>query len=266
MRELKRRLLWVLASDVNPAETAEAFSYWSYQQLYWRGGEFAPVSVRGAIRGLIKSGEVARIVRDGDPRFRLTAVGRDRLLAWWPKRDKAWDKTWRMVVLDRGVLNQAYLRKLKGLLGEFGFVSLEVGVFVSPTAKSQELRPRLMDLNLARAVIMVETKRFVVGDDRAFAAATWGLDEWVAKYQKVISRSESLLNEVIRKKTLTNQDKSAYNSINFEWMGLLAGVPKLPYKLLPSDWPHLKAVELMVKLGQAVRELEEETMAIAYSL
>lgn len=268
MKELKRRLVLVLASDVNVAETIEAFSYWSYPQLYWRGGGFAPVSVRGAINGLVKSGEVARIVRDGQPRFRLTVVGRDRWGQWFGGSGVKgrWNKTWQMVILNRGVLPQVELRKLRLLLEKMGFVALQAGVFAAPGVEIKEVKRRLMGENLARAVIMVETKRFVVGDDRAFAAAAWKLDELVDRYRKLISRGESLLNEVIRQKKLTDGDKLAYNSINFEWMKLLAGVPRLPLKLLPSDWPHLETVELMVKLANAVRELEEETLAKVYSL
>ena len=268
MKELKRRLVFVLASDVNPEKTLEAFAYWSYPQLYWRGGGFAAVSVRGAINGLVKSGEVARIVRDGQPRFRLTVVGRDRWWQWFAGSGAKgrWNKTWQMVILNRGVLPQVDLRRLRLLLEEFGFVALEAGVFVAPEVETREVKRRLMGENLARAVIMVETKRFVVGDDRAFAAATWKLDELIGRYKKLISRGESLLNEVIRQKKLTDGDKLAYNSINFEWMKLLLEVPILPYKLLPSDWPHLETVELMVKLAKAVRELEEEGMVRAYSL
>ncbi|OGY17308.1 MAG: hypothetical protein A2784_01470 [Candidatus Chisholmbacteria bacterium RIFCSPHIGHO2_01_FULL_48_12] len=270
MKELKRRLIFVLASDVNPEETLEAFAYWSYPQLYWRVGGpayrqagFAPVSVRGAVNGLVKSGEVARIVRDSQPRFRLTVVGRDRWWQWFAGSGAKgrWNKVWQMVMLHRGVLPQVDLRRLRLLLEEFGFVALEVGVFVAPGVETREVKRRLMDENLARAVIMVETKRFTVGDDRAFAAATWKLDELVGRYKKLISRGEGLLNEVIRQKKLTDGDKLAYNSINLEWMKLLLGVPRLPYKLLPSDWPHLETVGLMVKLANAVRELEEEGMA-----
>ena len=262
MKELKRKLLFVLGSDVDVGETIEAFGYWSYPQLYWRLGSFRPVSVRGAINGLIKSGEVARIVRDGSPRFRLTAMGRDRLMGGVPfsANKGRWDRAWRVVILDRGVLDKSHLRQLKLALAEFGFVRLEAGVFVSPTAAVGEVKKRLMELNLVRAVTMMETRRFVIGDDRAFATAVWGLDKLVEGYKNLISQSLVLLKEVRRAKRLMDQQKLAYNKINFDWLELLLGVPKLPYKLLPSDWPHLETVELMVKLARAVRELEEEAI------
>lgn len=260
MKLLKRRLLFVLGSDVDVFETVEAFSYWRYSMVYWRVGEFASVSVRVAMNDLIKNGLVARIVRDGEPRFRLTAGGRDRLLTLWPvaKARWRWDRTWRVLVLDRGALDQAHQRKLRLILEDLGFVPLAAGVFVSPQAASEEVKKQLMEANLDGAVTMVETKRFVVGDDRAFASRIWRLDELVERQRQLISRSDKLLNVVRRAKTLTDQHKLVYNKVNFEWFRLLLEVPGLPLKLLPSDWPHPEARTAMVKLGGAVRELEEE--------
>ncbi len=263
MRLLKRKLLFVLTSDVNLFETNEAFSYWDYPALYWRLSEFKPVSVRGAVNGLIKSGTVTRIVRDGEPKFRLTAVGRDQLLAIFPVSQgrRRWDRTWRVIILNRGVLSQRELRRLRISLREMGFVALEAGVFVSPMAESGLVKRRLVEINLMRAVTMVETKRFVIGDDRAFAERVWNLDKIVQAQKNLISQSVRVLEEIIRAKTLTDRQKIAYRQLLFEWWKLLLGVPGLPLKLLPGDWPHLETLELMVRLGRAVRELEEEQPA-----
>lgn len=263
MKELKRKLLFVLASDVDFFDTVEAFSYWPYPTVYWRMNKFAAVSVRVAMNDLVKTGLVARIIRGREPQFRLTVTGKDQLWDFFAanRRLGRWDRTWRMVILSRGRLSQAELRRLRLVMKRFGLVALETGVFVSPGGRVDELKRGLIEQNLLRAVTMVETKRFVIGDDRAFATHIWGLDELVKRYQALITRSDRLLERVKRAKVLTNQQKSNYVNVLNEWFKILWDDPGLPNKLLPADWPHLEARQVMVKLGKMVRRTEEEQVA-----
>ena len=261
MRRLKLKLLFSLANGVDFLGPKEASNYMTYKQLYWRLNDYRRVSVRGAINGLIVSGFVDRIVRGRFSFFRLTKNGRMQLAAMIPialQGEKQWDLTWRVAIVGRGMMKLAQQRKLRNQFNNLGFAKLEKGIYVTPFSVGKEVKKRLIDMGLLSFVRLMETKRFLVGDDQSFASEVWSLDTIYNKYNLLIRRGERVLYRARRLKRLTNQVKIEYRQLLFSWFEAVFLDPGLPKRLLPSDWPRLEAQKLMDKLGKSVVELESD--------
>lgn len=259
MKKLKRYTLFALSDGVNFLIPVERFGYMTYKQLYWRLDGFKATSIRVAVNELISEGFIDRILRGSEVQFRLTKVGRDQLTALFPYAGgsaKPWDLSWRMLFLQ-GKLAPREQRILRKLLTDFGFTRISRGVYISPFSIRPDVQKRLIDRGFLGSILLVETKRFIVGDDRSFAAKLWGLDTIYNKYQAFISQAERVLYRAKREKELIQQLKEGFRSALFSWYELLREEPGLPARLLPADWPHLEARNLMIQLAHGITELEE---------
>ncbi len=261
MKLLKKQLLFTLARGVDFWTGVEKFEYFNYEQLYWRLKSYQKVSVRCMVAQLIDKGLVDKILRGRVPKFRLTKVGKEQLTAFFPATNwgnKNWDLTWRIIILNRGKLEPKRQRKLRKILDKFGFAILEKGIYVSPLSVCKEIKSILVENGFLDRVRMLETKRFIVGDDQSFASQVWRLDTIYNKYKTLITQLTRVLYRARRDKGLTDQLKNDYRFALSSWFFLLLDDPGLPKKLFPSDWPRLEAINLMDKLGKAVGELELE--------
>ena len=261
MKLLKRSILFSLAYGVDFFGGSDTFDYLSYEQLYWRLENYQKVSVRGATSELVGDELVARILRGKSAQFRLTKMGREQLASFFPvtfRPARRWDLRWRVLIFERGKMGLTQRRRLRKKLTDFGFKMLSRGVYVSPFAVNADLKKWLTNNRILGAVRMLETRRFVVGDDKAFATQVWQLDTIYNKYKTLINRIERVLHRVLRAKRLTYQLKKDYRFVLFSWLNLLLEDPGLPKKLLPDDWLHSETRGLLEEIGEVVIELERE--------
>jgi DNA-binding transcriptional regulator PaaX len=260
MKLLKLKILFALANDVDLFSAKEGFLYFSYLRLYWRLAEYVDSSVRDGISQLVSTGHVMKIKRRSRPNFRLTEVGREELLARFPlsQRRGRWDRTWRLVVVDSSKTQSSEVRWLRQRLRDLGCLNLERGVYITPHNISKDIKSMLVQKSLLGGVTALEAKKFIVGDDRAFAATAWSLDELVSFYQKFIGDTNKLIREVRSTKELTQRLKKEFISVFNRWFNVLQKDPGLPSQLLPSDWGFEEAKVNYLKLAGSVWELEEE--------
>jgi len=260
MKLLKLKTLLRLAGNVDLFSTEENFKYFSYPKLYWRLNRYSASSIRDGVGQLVKSGHVAKIMRNYRPNFRLTEVGKEELLLKFAvSRNKGrWDKTWRVVVIDSKRTSKSEVRWLRSQLKQFGCRNLERGVYVTPLNISKGIKDVLLRQSLLGGVTVLETKKFVVGDDKAFASIVWELDELVEAYLEFVSLSAKLIRVVRSGKELTDKLKREFVSVSDRWFELLSVDPGLPTGLLPKDWGFEEAKSNYLKLAESVWELEEE--------
>jgi phenylacetic acid degradation operon negative regulatory protein len=261
MKALKRRLLFTLGHTGEVLLGKSDYVYFSLPELYWRMAPYAPVSVRQALGDLLGKKMANRVDRDGRVYYRLTSVGREYLFDFCnvpssPMR--VWDRGWRMVVVDDGVLKQGQVRWLRRQLRGLGFKPLSRGVWVTPQDVSYQIKKVLVKTKIAGGVVVLVTRRFIVGDDKAFAERVWSLEEMNNSYLEFVKQAEGLLRTVRGAKSLDDQLKRQFLLVFDRWYELLPLEPRLPKALLPGEWQFGEAGGVFGKLCDSVLELERE--------
>lgn len=256
MRILKKKLLFSLASEIDFFKKAEGYEYKPYRFLYFRLAEFEKGSVRDAAGRLVRRGAVDKIVRNGQARFRLTAVGREQLLrslAISRGQRRVWDRIWRIVVIGNAGAN---LRSVQRRLALLGYKRVARGVYVTPLAVSEETKAYFLGKTWTLEVQVIESRRLIVGDDWQLAKRLWRLDEQGAKYAEFVKDAEGLLKMARKNIVLLRQSKGGFKTAFDRYFRLLLTDPGLPRKLLPADWHAEKAGEVFGRLAELAKTAE----------
>ena len=249
MKILKRKILLALSLPIDFFQQSEGFSYKPYSLLYYFLKDYRRGSVRDAVGQLSQSGELDKISRNRVPYFRLTGVGRERLLSFFPislGQKRVWDRRWRLAISGS--------RQARFKLRELGFKKLARGIYLTPMPISEPLRDFLLGENLLGKVIVIESRRFVAGDDQNLAKNIWDLEKLVEKYHLFIKNCKTLLKKMRSEKRLKNQDKNEVVDLFNDYFFLLSFDPGLPKKVLPSDWPGDFGREIFLRLFQRLKD------------
>jgi len=209
---------------------------------------------------LVKSGEVDKIVRNNVPFFRLTGMGRERLLSFFPisiGQSRVWDKRWRIAIVS------SKFKVKSSKLKEFGFKRLARGVYITPMAVSEELKSYLLEENLLGKVTVIESRRLIGSDDKNLAKKIWKLEEIIEKYSSFIKGCESLLKKIRSQKRLGVREKNEVKELFNDYFLLLSVDPGLPKKVLPSDWPADFGREVFLKIFE---DLEKESRMMRFDM
>lgn len=210
MKILKRSLIFVLGLE-------EEFNYEQLYQLL----DFAPVSVRGAVAGLKDESLVSVYMREGVTRISLTSVGREQLKAEFgglraagSKRDATWTVC---LFLDSaqstGRDGKPILRPVRNKLLESGFFALERGMYVFPGICPPSLVSDLSRLHALHRVLVFESKRLVVGDERAIVRQLFDIKQ-LGKQSEVLTKTlTGLSKRLARKEKLHPQTRESFISL-----------------------------------------------------
>ena len=238
MKILKRKILLALSLPVDFFKKGEGFIYQPYNFLYFLL-RFQQGSIRDAIGQLTKSGEVGKIIRNNILYFRLTGVGRERLLSFFPislGQSRVWDGKWKI-----------FIGAPRALVTEFGLRSLAKGVYMTPMPVSSQVKDCLLRKNLLGKVIVIESRRILAGDNRHLAQKLWKLENLAKEYRSFISQCRRLLKRIKGQKGLKDRYKIKVVELFDEYFSLLSDDPGLPKKVLADDWPADFARETFLK-------------------
>ena len=253
MKILKTKLLFSLASEEDFLTKTEGYRYRSYRFLYYRLSEFENGSVRDAAARLTREGAIDKIIRNGQPFFRLTAVGREKLLKKIPiykGQRKVWDRTWRMIVIS-GLEGQSRLVQRK--LTDLGYQRIARGVYITPLAVTEATKQVFLDEKWTNQATIIESRRLVIGDDLRLARRLWKLDDLARKYADFVNFSQGLLKKARQNIILLQQSKGGYKQLFDIYFNLLLDDPGLPKRLLASDWQADKAKEMFLRLAEMAK-------------
>lgn len=248
MRILKTKLLFALASEKDFFKRVEGYEYKPYSYLYFRLSEFESGSVRDAAIRLARSGMVDKIIRGNQSSFRLTGLGREKLLdqlAVYRGQRKVWDRIWRIVIVE-GVGKKG--RQIGRSLGGLGYKRIARGVYVAPFFVSQETKKLFLAKKWQEKAQIIESRKMILGDDLKMARTLWGLDKVSEKYSDFVRLGDRLLKISRRNIVLLQQSKGGFKEVFDKYFYLLLQDPGLPRKLLPPDWQADKAKELFDRL------------------
>ena len=260
MKKLKRRLLYVLAYSRGEGLASRQHEFLSLPEIYWRCPAFAQSSVRTGLCELLEEGLVLKIIRGKRSVYRLTSLGHDRIfdLLEGFGAASAWDKCWKVVVLKQGSLDLGRVRRLSREMKKLKAVSWSRGVWLTPLAISEDIKRSIFGIGAAGAVVVFETKKWVLGDEKAMIFELWKLDQLEEKQKKLINQIQGLLTGVRSAKSLTDGAKDDFLVILDQWWGMMRGRPGLPKNLLPPEWQYDQAEKLVRRLCASVLELERE--------
>ncbi|MEA3355655.1 MAG: PaaX family transcriptional regulator C-terminal domain-containing protein [Patescibacteria group bacterium] len=248
MRILKTKLLFALASEKDFLRKTEGYEYKTYDFLYFRLSEFEPGSVRDAAIRLTRSGSLDKIIRGNQSSFRLTGLGREKLLDQLPiyrGQRRVWDRIWRIVIVKK-LGNES--RQVGRSLGRLGYKRVARGVYVTPFSVSSETKKLFLANKWQEKGQIIESRKMVLGDDLKMARQLWELDQTSAGYLEFINQADRLLKFSRRNIILLQQSKGGFKGVFDKYFYLLLNDPGLPKKLLPPDWQADKAEELFSRL------------------
>ena len=145
------------------------------------------------VKGMLKVGEIEKVIRRGEPVFRITSQGGVKLRYSVPlakKIGKKWDGIWRMVIFDIPETEKMKREELRGKLKDLGFACWQKSVYISPFDVALDLAEYLSAANLADFAIALEAKKIFVGDEKEMANKLWHLDDLNLKYQELLEKYE----------------------------------------------------------------------------
>lgn len=250
MRELKKQLLFSLATvspemvglEADGTVPSVSSSFLTYPQLQWRVAEYEASSVRGAISGLKNEGAVTTLQREGKTRIRLTTVGRELLFSFIPSalfRRRRWDEAWRLAIFSGVTLDASTAKRyrvLRRILTRRGFAQLERGVYLSPYPL-QESDIFLLSKHKALGLLTIlETKRFVLGDELAWCNQAWNLDQISKEYTKLSAQCERAIALLEVEKGLNQRSKDQFRLYTKQLLQIMGDDPGLPHQLLPGGF------------------------------
>lgn len=264
MRDLKTHLLFSLAVS-SPSSESQSSSpdifvgstnhSLSYPELLWRLYGFQPSSIRSAVSLMQQEGLLVSSQSGGKTQIRMTAAGREYLFSQLPEalfKKKPWDKTWRVAVFAgvRGSTTppESY-RALRLLLEAHKFGRLERGVYLSPFALSSAAKTELLRGKSMGLFVLMETKRFLIGDEKLFCSQAWNLDMLSKEYTKLGKSIHALLTLLNREKALNDMRKQQFARISSHMLSVLQKDPGLPLSLTLPQLPSLSVLGDYLKLS-----------------
>lgn len=190
-----------------------------------------------------KTGNIEKVIKKGEPYWRLTGKGKRRLIRDFPLlkfRDRPWDGKWRTVIFDIEEKSRDERRYLREKLRELGFGMLQRSVYISPFDVAEDLREYFAEQKLGERVYVLEAKRLFAEDEGALAEKVWSLEKINDEYEKLLDRWE-------RGRNLKGEaKKNLFREIKSRYLEILASDPFLPEELLPRDWVGDKVRKLLL--------------------
>ena len=218
----------------------------------WRKGsifDFLDIrksTFRPAVYKSLKTGEIEKIVNQGQPFFRITPQGKKhlagRLFPIYQLSDSGWDGKWRVVVFDIPESDKATREFLRRKLVSLGFGKLQKSVYISPLDLLTDLKEYLGGQHLYGRVIVFEAKEVFAKDQRLVANFVWKLDKLNERYLELVRRIYS------RGDFEERGWQREVRRIKEDFFQILLADPILPKELLPEDWAGGKAKQLIAKL------------------
>jgi phenylacetic acid degradation operon negative regulatory protein len=202
----------------------------------------------------IKTGNIEKIIKNGEVIYRLTGSGEEKLrrdfpLLFFQKQD--WDGLWRVVIFDIEEeikrVRELFRKKLK----ELGFGQLQKSIWITPHNILADFKEFVEERHLAGKVILLETEEFHLTNKNELLEKLWHITKLNDEYRKIY-QAILKLNKIknIRKKRgdrlkICEQLKHLKHRV----INVCLKDPYLPKDLLPDDWWGEKARKLAKKIS-----------------
>lgn len=204
----------------------------------------------------LKTGDIEKVVKNGEAYLRLTSVGRNRV-----RRDfsisnltKKWNKKWIVLVFDISEKVKAVRDKLRNKLVNIGFGMLQESVWITPLPIGKDMLEFIESIGLENNVFIMEVSSLPVGDPKLLARRIWCLDKLEDNYSKIKNDIE-MINQLLeryrgrehQREAKTSPPKKKTSShiyrlqtkkrlLTKKLLELFLSLPPLPKELLPKSF------------------------------
>lgn len=237
---------------------------YAYKQIYgWVPEKFKKHNFYVTTYRALKTGEIKRIVKNGQAYFRLTSQGKEKLKRDFPLlsfQRKKWDKKWRIVVFDIAEVSRKRRDMLRKKLEDLGFGMLQKSVWITSYDIALDFREFIKAQRLDDFVYIMEVSHLLAGDPKVLANKIWKLEELNKKYKEIYQEIQKLKQayEILHDRNKKRKAKPT-EALRARWekkkrelrnryLEILISDPCLPLEFLPEDW-------LGEKVRKEIREL-----------
>lgn len=230
---IRDRLFWGL--EISSGGRA----YPSNKLFVWTPVGYSRRKYRDILSRLSKTGQIQKVVTDGQVQLRLADSGRRRLLFRFPilnQAGKSWDGFWRIVMFDIPEVRHSRRDRLRRSLIKMGFGRLQDSAYIS----AYDWDPALF----GGGILLLEAKQKHLGNPKNMASKIWNLPRLAKDYQQVIDRLTTRFGIKDAKK----RDEFLRKTYQ-EYLQVLLLDPWLPKELLPDDWPGAKCRKFLLQAG-----------------
>jgi phenylacetic acid degradation operon negative regulatory protein len=218
----------------------------------WVPPQYRKGTYRVAVWRMLKTGDIERVVKDGEVYLRLTGQGVKRLVREFPlvkMQEKKWDNLWRIVIFDFPVTQNYKRNRLRKKLEKLGFGMFQKSVWMSPYNLAWEISEFLKAQSFRDyAYVLVSPLRFAASN-KSLAEKIWKLNKIKDAYQKLLDWWEE------KSQGLKGDDFFLLaQKFCFRYLEIVAADPFLPKELLPSRWPGEEARKIFQKLNRTIKK------------
>lgn len=232
--QLRDYLLLALAEGGDLFEDladAGGLASFSYKQVYgFVPRRYKKSYFRKSVSKMLTTGEIEKVIKNGQPYFRLTGQGERRFCRDFPilsLRKRQWDGYWRIIIFDVPENKRRMRRFLRQKLLELGFGMIQWSVYLSPYDFSRDLKEFFEASGFDQFAFVLEAKTLLVKDQKAIASKIWRLDKLNREYERLLKAL---------KKINQNTPEEEKRKLRAWYLDILTIDPLLPQELLPADW------------------------------
>lgn len=201
----------------------------------WEDPQYKKENLYNLVSRLLKTHEIEKIIKNGQPYLRLSNQGEKKLQRDFPlleMQTKQWDNYWRLVVFDINETKHHIRDTLRGKLKSLGFGKLQQSVYISPYDFEEDLVEFLESHNLEEKVFVLTARHRLMGDAKILANKVWHLDDLEADYYQLLEK----INKTKKTELSEKRKIEKIQSLRTDYFDLLLKDPLLPKELLPDHW------------------------------
>lgn len=215
----------------------------AYENMYgFVPSQYKRANLYTAVNRMLKADLVERVVERGEPKFRLTSVGRKRFTREFPLaqlQKKAWDKKWRIVIFDIPEKVRWRRDKLRDKLKDLGFGLVQKSAWISPYPFEEDVRQLLEASGLSHYAYLFVTEAAYLGYIEDLVNRAWKIEKLNSAYRALVSQYRESKSSEEGKREFMNG-----------YLNLLFSDPFLPQELLPSPWSGDEARKVFASLAK----------------
>ena len=192
-----------------------------------------------AVKRMLKTGDIEKILSHGKPVLRLTSAGRGKWLREFPLFElsrKRWDGWWRMVAFDIPNKLKGRRASLREKLEGLGMGRLQESLYITPFDFGGDLQEFINNHELSEYVEVFEARHIFGHDPQTLAYRVWHLDRLEERYSEFRQQLE-------KNQSFTSLDRFKFQT---QFEEILLDDPLLPKELLPKDWDGFKVRKLIL--------------------
>lgn len=201
----------------------------AYKEMYgFIPAKYKKDNLYCTINRMLKANLVERVIEGGEPKFRLTSIGKKRITRDFPLiqlQKRRWDRRWRVAIFDIPEETRTQRNKLRAKLEELGFGMIQKSVWVSPHPFEDDVRELLTTWELDEYVYLFISDAAFTGNIADLVEKVWHIEELNSAYEEIAARYRGEWGEPISKRKFLSK-----------FINLSISDPFLPRELLPDPW------------------------------